>query len=84
MFNIAVGGQRKSRVIFKLSFVYADWAEEGILLLFLIVLISQRPVFIARAMCELLNVTLAALIISSAAVTQAMSIVVAGSVVCVK
>jgi hypothetical protein len=50
--------------MFKLSFVYADWAEEGILLIFLFVLISQCPVFIAPAMCELLNVTVAALCIS--------------------
>ena len=39
--------------MFKLSFVYADWAEEGILLFFLFVLISRRTVFIARAKYEL-------------------------------
>ena len=69
--------------MFKLSFVYAHWAEEGIVL-FLFVLISQLPVFIAGAMCGLLNVTVAALCISSAAVTRALSSIVAGSVVCVK
>ena len=70
-------------ILFKLSFVYADWSEEGILLLFLFVLISRRPVFIAGAMCELLNVTVAALCIYQlAAVTRAMSSsVVAGSAV---
>ena len=68
--------------MFKLSFVYANWAEEGILLLFLFVLISQHSVFIARSMFELLNVT--ARMYPSAAVTRAMSSVVSGSVVCVK
>ena len=52
------------RLKVKLSFVYADWAEERILLPFLFVLISRHPVFFARAMCELLNVTVAALCIS--------------------
>jgi hypothetical protein len=67
--------------MFKLSFVYAHWAEEGIVL-FLFVLISQLPVFIAGAMCGLLNVTVAALCDSVAAVARAMGSVVAGRAVC--
>ena len=52
--------------VFKLSFLCkADWAEEGIFLLFLFVFVSRRLVFIARAKCWLLNVTVAALCISS-------------------
>ena len=43
----------------------ADWAEEGIFLLFLFVFISRHVVFIARTICALLNVTVAALRIRS-------------------
>ena len=60
MWYITVG----VRLIFHFV-LQADWAEEGILLLFLFVFISRSLVFIARAMCALLNVTVAALCISS-------------------
>ena len=55
-------------------------AEEGIILLFLFVLISRRPVLIARALCGLLNVTVEALCTSySSSDQEAVSSDVAGS-----
>jgi hypothetical protein len=68
--------------VFKLSFCVSRLGREGILLPFLFVLIIRHPVFIARAMCGLLNVNVAALYSCSAAVTGAVSSVVAGSAVC--
>ena len=71
--------------MFKLSFLSnRTWRRREVLSFsFFLFWFSRSLMFIARATCGLLNVTVAALCISSAAVTLAMSNVVGGRAVCV-